>query len=195
MKYKFLLIPALVFGLFTVRPAFSFVQDCSEEACAIPSSSQFFLDDANDIPFIDDELSPIPTSGQFWPVDGIITGHYGKWRGGRHRGHVHAGVDIAAAIGTPILAPISGMVAFVGRKGGYGNTLIVDHGNGIATLYAHTSEILVSEGDEIKKGQLIAKVGNSGRSSGPHLHYEVRMEGAPVNPLAWTEKLQTKKSL
>ncbi|MBL7684871.1 MAG: M23 family metallopeptidase, partial [Deltaproteobacteria bacterium] len=115
MKYKFLLIPALVFGLFTVRPAFSFVQDCSEEACEIPSSSQFFLDDANDIPEIDD-LSPIATSGQFWPAEGIITGRYGKWRGGRHRGHVHAGVDIAAPVGTNIVAPISGTVAFVGRK-------------------------------------------------------------------------------
>ena len=194
MKLKGLLA-GLALVLLMAKPSFAFVSECYEEDCALPpaaSASQFLLDDLNTIPEID-EIAAIPTEGQFWPVQGVITGLFGKWRAGRHSGHYHAGVDIAAAVGTPILAPIDGTVAFVGRKGGYGRTLIIEHKDGIATLYGHTSEILVSEGQIIKKGQLVAKVGNSGHSTGPHLHYEVRMEGSPLSPLAWTAKLQNAK--
>ncbi len=195
MKLKGLLIGVGLFFLL-VKPAFAFVDSCEDEICDLPtaaSASQFLLDDLNSLPEVD-ELAAIPTEGQFWPVQGIITGHFGKWRGGRHSGHYHAGVDIAAPVGTNILAPIDGIVLFVGRKGGYGRTLIIEHQDGIATLYGHTSEIFVSEGQVVKKGQLIGKVGSSGHSTGPHLHYEVRMEGSPVNPLAWTAKLQTLKT-
>lgn len=195
MKAKQLLVAfGLVFLL--IKPSFAFVTECEEEECALPSAasaSEFLLDDLNSLPEIDD-LVAIPTEGQFWPTQGIITGHFGKWRGGRRSGHYHAGVDIAAPVGTHILAPMDGVVTFAGRKGGYGRTLIIDHGDGIATLYGHNSEIRVEEGQEVKKGQLISKVGSSGRSTGPHLHYEVRTEGHPVNPLAWTAKLQTLKS-
>lgn len=195
MKFKVILIGVgLILAL--VKPSFAFVSECEEEDCVIPSStsaSQFLVDDINSLPEIDD-LAALPTEGQFWPAQGIITGHFGKWRGGRrHSGHYHAGVDIAAPIGTSIVAPIDGTISFVGRKGGYGLTVIVEHGDGIATLYGHTSEVFVEEGQSVKKGQLISKVGSSGRSTGPHLHYEVRMEGSPVNPLAWTSKLQTAK--
>ncbi len=195
MKLKsFMIAVGLISAL--AKPSFAFVSDCYEESCTLPaasSASQFLLDDLNSLPDIDD-LAAIPTEGQFWPVQGIITGHFGKWRGRRHSGHYHAGVDIAAPVGTNIMSPIDGKVAFVGRKGGYGLTLIIEHGNGIATLYGHTSEVFVAEGQWVKKGQLISKVGSSGHSTGPHLHYEVRMEGSPVNPLAWTAKLQTSKS-
>ncbi len=190
------LVPLLVLGsLSTARVSSAAIQDCYEEACEIPSASasQFFLDDANDLEEIDD-LSPIATAGQFWPVEGIITGRFGKWRGGKHRGHYHVGVDIAAPYGSKILSPLDGTVAFVGHKGGYGLTVIVDHGEGISTLYAHNSEVMVSEGDNIKKGQLLSKIGLTGHSTGPHLHYEVRLEGKPVSPLAWTEKLQIQRS-
>lgn len=177
-----------------VKPAYAVLEECYEEDCEIPASaSQFFMDELNDLEEIDD-LAAIPTDGQFWPVEGIITGRFGKWRGGRHRGHVHVGVDIAAPYGTTVVAPLDGTVAFVGRKGGYGRTVIIDHGNGVSTLYAHSSEIMVEEGQVVKKGQALTKVGSSGRSTGPHLHYEVRMENHPVNPLAWTQKLQTQAS-
>lgn len=195
MKMKGLLVGiGLVFAL--VKPSFAMVNECYEEECALPSASSasaFLLDDLNSLPEIDD-LAAIATDGQFWPTQGIITGHFGKWRGGRHSGHYHAGVDIAAPVGTNIVAPIDGTVIFAGRKGGYGLTLIIDHGDGVATLYGHNSELLVEEGQVVKKGQQVSKVGSSGRSTGPHLHYEVRMEGYPVNPLAWTAKLQTLKS-
>lgn len=194
-KITFLVLVLALAGFFICKPAFALIEDCYEEACEIPSSSasQFFMDDVNDLPEIDEEMSPIPTAGQFWPVDGVITGRYGKWRGKRRHGHYHVGVDIAAPYGTTIIAPLDGTVAFVGRKGGYGLTLLIDHGDGVVTLYAHNSEVMVSEGDTIKKGQSLSKIGLSGRSTGPHLHYEVRVEGSPVNPLAWTEKLQSQR--
>jgi murein DD-endopeptidase MepM/ murein hydrolase activator NlpD len=200
MKVKFLIGALALSGFLLIKPAFAVVEECDQEDCDLPSASasasesQFFLEDANDLPEIDD-LAPVATSGQFWPVEGIITGHFGKWRGARHhRGHVHVGVDIAAPFGTTVVAPLDGTVAFVGHKNGYGLTLVIDHGDGVSTLYAHASDILVSEGDVIKKGQAVSKIGVSGHSTGPHLHYEVRMEGKPVNPLAWTEKLQTQRS-
>ncbi len=177
------------------RSSSAYIENCYEEACEIPkaSASQFFMDDVNGLDDID-SLSPIPIAGKFWPVEGIITGHYGKWRKGRHGGRVHVGVDIAAPTGTEIFAPLGGTVIFVGTKGGYGLTVIMDHGDGIATLYAHNSKVEVSEGDVLEKGDLISKVGSTGRSTGPHLHYEVRVDGFPVNPLAWTEKLQIERS-
>lgn len=163
------------------------------------SASQFFLDDANDLTSNFelerniDNLPEISVQGHFWPVNGVLTSHFGKWRGSRKRGRYHIGVDIAAPHGTPILAPLNGSVIYAGRKGGYGLTVILDHGNGLATLYGHNSKLEVKEGDQVRKGQIISRVGSTGHSTGPHLHYEVRLEGHPVNPLAWTKKLQTER--
>ncbi len=94
----------------------------------------------------------------------------------------HKGVDIAVAYGTDVKCTAAGMVIFSGVKGGYGNCVIVSHGNGLATLYGHLSQLLVAENDKVKVGQVIAKSGNSGRSTGPHLHYEVHKNNTPVNP-------------
>jgi murein DD-endopeptidase MepM/ murein hydrolase activator NlpD len=196
MKKKFLLGAFALLSFLVFKPAFAAIEECDQEECDIPpaSASNFFLEDANDLPEIDD-LAPVATSGQFWPVEGIITGRFGKWRGARrHAGHYHVGVDIAAPFGTTVVSPLDGTVAFVGRKGGYGLTVVIDHGDGVATLYAHSSGVLVSEGDTVKKGQPVSKIGLSGHSTGPHLHYEVRMEGKPVNPLAWTDRLQTQRT-
>jgi murein DD-endopeptidase MepM/ murein hydrolase activator NlpD len=196
MKMKLFIGALALASLLMMKPAHAAIEECDQEECDIPSASasNFFLEDANDLPEVDD-LTPIPTSGQFWPVEGIITGRFGKWRGARHHhGHYHVGVDIAAPFGTTVVAPMDGTVAFAGRKGGYGLTVVIDHGDGVATLYGHSSELMVSEGDTVKKGQAITKIGLSGHSTGPHLHYEVRMEGKPVNPLAWTERLQTQHS-
>lgn len=94
----------------------------------------------------------------------------------------HKGIDVAVAYGTDVFAAAKGKVIFAGVKGGYGNCVIVSHGNGLATLYAHLSDILVEANDEVKVQQVIAKSGNSGRSTGPHLHYEVHKNNTPVNP-------------
>lgn len=94
----------------------------------------------------------------------------------------HKGLDIAVAFGSDVVATAAGTVIFSGQKGGYGNCVIVSHGNGLATLYGHLSQLIAKVNDKIKVGQVIAKSGNSGRSTGPHLHYEVHKNNTPVNP-------------
>lgn len=122
----------------------------------------------------------IPT---VWPLRGWVTSDFG-WRrspisGGRQ---LHEGMDIASPYGTPVFASGDGVVTFAGRHGGLGNNIIVDHGYGLATVYGHNSQILVKEGDQVKRGTVIARVGSTGRSTGPHLHYEVLVNGIPVDP-------------
>ncbi|MCT4206046.1 M23 family metallopeptidase [Elizabethkingia anophelis] len=94
----------------------------------------------------------------------------------------HKGLDIAVPFGSDVRSAAQGTVIFAGQKGGYGNCVIVSHGNGLATLYGHLSSILVSPNQQIKVGEVIAKSGNTGRSTGPHLHYEVHKNNTPVNP-------------
>ncbi|MCL1664189.1 M23 family metallopeptidase [Elizabethkingia ursingii] len=94
----------------------------------------------------------------------------------------HKGLDIAVPFGSDVRSAAQGTVIFAGQKGGYGNCIIVSHGNGLATLYGHLSSVLVSPNQQIKVGEVIAKSGNSGRSTGPHLHYEVHKNNTPVNP-------------
>ena len=96
--------------------------------------------------------------------------------------HFHEGLDIANRKGTPVIAPANGLVVFTGRKGGFGNLIIIDHGHGVTTRYGHLAKIFVKVGQRVKRGEKIAEIGNTGRSTGPHLHYEVRLNGVPVNP-------------
>lgn len=143
----------------------------------------FFLMDVGDDTFGLDEAS-LP---QVKPCAGIITSGFGWRRFSRRskRGRMHKGLDIAAPIGTPIVAPADGRIAFVGRKHGYGKTVVIDHGGSVMTLFAHNSAILVKEGDVVVQGQEISQIGVTGRSTGPHLHYEVRIDGNPVNPIKY----------
>ena len=119
-------------------------------------------------------------AGFIWPVNGPVTSGYGmRW------GRLHEGIDIAAATGTQIWAAASGTVIYAGWLGGYGNLVVVDHGNGLATAYAHASAILVSVGQSVAQGETVALVGSTGNSSGPHLHFEVRVNGTAVDPLLY----------
>lgn len=126
-------------------------------------------------------------TGRFvFPANGNISSGFGN----RHHpvlgySRFHAGVDFAASQGTPIYAADSGRVIFSGWYGGYGQAVIIDHGGGISTLYAHASRLLVSEGQAVQQGQAIGAVGSTGLSTGPHLHFEVRQNGNPVNPVAY----------
>jgi murein DD-endopeptidase MepM/ murein hydrolase activator NlpD len=118
-------------------------------------------------------------SGLIWPVSGSVVSPFGmRW------GRLHAGIDIAAGYGTPIFASASGTVIFAGWMGGYGNFVIVDHGGGLSTGYAHQSSIAVGGGG-ISQGQVIGYVGCTGHCFGPHLHFEVRVNGSPVDPLGY----------
>jgi murein DD-endopeptidase MepM/ murein hydrolase activator NlpD len=98
---------------------------------------------------------------------------------------MHTGIDISAHSGTPIKAAAGGEVVFAGWWGGYGNVVIIDHGGGISTLYAHCSAIYVRKGQSVSQGEVIAAVGSTGLSTGPHLHFEVRKNGKPVDPLGY----------
>jgi murein DD-endopeptidase MepM/ murein hydrolase activator NlpD len=128
-------------------------------------------------------LASTPT---VWPVRGLITAGYGyrvsPFTGQRE---MHEGLDIAAPHGTPILATANGVVSFVGSLAAFGNVVFINHGHGFTTFYAHTSSIRVKEGQQVKRGQMVASVGTSGRTTGPHVHYEVQVNGATVNPLKY----------
>ena len=113
-----------------------------------------------------------------WPVDGKITSRYG-----RRSGRSHDGIDIAAPAGSPVRAASAGEVLFSAEKGGYGNLILVRHENGLITVYAHNQINLVRTGQRVKAGQTIAKIGQTGRATGPHLHFEVRRGVKPENPL------------
>lgn len=125
-------------------------------------------------------LAAAPT---LWPVQGRITGSFGEridpFSG---EGAFHRGVDISSEIGTRIIAPADGVVRFCDIMNGYGRTVMIDHGNGISTLYGHMSGFAVSVGQLVHRGDTVGYVGSSGRSTGPHLHYEVRIFNTPVNP-------------
>jgi murein DD-endopeptidase MepM/ murein hydrolase activator NlpD len=125
-------------------------------------------------------LAHTPTT---WPAQGWVTSSFGP-RDDPFSGErvMHLGTDIAAPKGARVRAPAGGLVLFVGDRGAYGQSIVIDHGRGLVTHYAHLSRILVMAGDRVKRGQHIGAVGNTGRSTGPHLHYEIREHGIPVHP-------------
>jgi murein DD-endopeptidase MepM/ murein hydrolase activator NlpD len=119
-------------------------------------------------------------SGLIWPVSGPVVSPFGmRW------GRMHEGIDIAAGSGTPIHAAASGTVITAGEVGGYGNLILIDHGGGLATAYAHQSSFAVGYGAHVSQGETIGYVGCTGHCFGPHLHFEVRVNGTPVDPLGY----------
>jgi murein DD-endopeptidase MepM/ murein hydrolase activator NlpD len=133
------------------------------------------------------QLSAIP-SGR--PSKGYITSGFGNradpFTGGQAH---HMGIDFNANVGDPVLAAAGGVVSFAGVKSGFGNVVEVDHGNGYSTLYGHNSRLVVRVGDIVRPGQELAKAGSTGRSTGPHVHFEVHINGRPVNPRPFLEKM------
>src|SRR5207253_10864954 len=118
--------------------------------------------------------------GFIWPVNGPVTSPFGmRW------GRMHTGIDIGVPYGTPIHAVAAGQVIYAGWMEGYGNLVFIDHGRGLSTGYAHQSTIAVSNGQAVTQGQVIGYVGCTGHCFGPHLHFEVRVNGTPVDPLGY----------
>ncbi len=130
--------------------------------------------------------SPIGTGQLAVPANGTLTSRFGsRW------GRQHDGIDMGAAVGTPIYAADNGTVVYSEyNNGGYGYMIQIDHGNGVVTCYSHCNELLVPAGTVVAKGDKIATVGNTGRSTGPHLHFEVRKDGTPVDPLSYLKNLK-----
>lgn len=152
-------------------------EDAAVQQIISNSSSKAEVDTAINNP------SSASLSGFQWPLEARVTSEFG------YRIHpvygtrrLHAGIDIAAPSGTPIFASNDGIVIFAGGRGGYGSTVIVDHGGGVTTLYAHQSKIGSSEGQLVARGDVVGFVGASGTATGNHLHFEVRVDGSPVNP-------------
>jgi murein DD-endopeptidase MepM/ murein hydrolase activator NlpD len=115
-----------------------------------------------------------------WPVSGPVTSGFGiRW------GRMHEGIDIAVAEGTPVRAAAAGTVIYAGWLGGYGNLVVVDHGNGLSTAYAHNSSLGVGVGQSVAAGEIVSYSGNTGNSTGPHVHFEVRVNGSAVDPLGY----------
>ncbi|MFQ5426373.1 MAG: murein hydrolase activator EnvC family protein [Gaiellales bacterium] len=123
---------------------------------------------------------PRPASGFIWPVNGVLTSGFGfRW------GRLHAGIDIGVGFGTPIAAAAAGVVIQAGWLGGYGNLVVVDHGRGLSTAYAHQQRIIVTVGQSVSQGQQLGEVGSTGFSTGAHLHFEVRVNGVARDPLGY----------
>ncbi len=133
--------------------------------------------------YFDDRETLLASTPSVWPARGWVTSDFGgrhdPYTGERRR---HDGIDIASSVGQPVYAPSDGTVVFAGLEGSYGKVLVIDHGFSVKTRYGHLSEIVVHLGDRVKRGTKVAAVGNTGRSTGPHLHYEVRVNGIPENP-------------
>lgn len=123
------------------------------------------------------------TTPSIWPARGDVSSPFGlRWNGS----DFHPGIDIANDMGTPIVATADGVVTTAGwNSGGYGNMVDIDHGNGIMTRYGHAMQVVVSAGQHVRRGQIIAYMGSTGFSTGPHVHYEVRVNGSPVNPVGY----------
>jgi murein DD-endopeptidase MepM/ murein hydrolase activator NlpD len=159
---------------------------------AVEASKQDYLDEVNSLLAVSAQLasriqssqsgSPVPvsSSGFIWPVSGPVTSGFG-WRWGR----MHEGIDIAVPSGTPVHASASGQVIYAGWLGGYGNLVVIDHGGGIATAYGHNTSIVAGTGSGVSQGQVVAYSGSTGHSTGPHLHFEVRVNGTPVDPMGY----------
>lgn len=132
-------------------------------------------------------LERIANTPSIMPTVGWLSSHFtsSRFHPVLHESRPHEGIDVSADMGTPIVAPASGRVRTVGYEAGYGNTFEIDHGNGIVTRFAHCSRIIVRAGQVVARGQLIATVGNTGLTIGPHLHYEVHVNGKPVDPLRY----------
>jgi murein DD-endopeptidase MepM/ murein hydrolase activator NlpD len=135
---------------------------------------------------LEEKRSVLASTPTIWPVKGLITAGYGyrqsPFTGARE---MHEGLDIAAPYGSPILATADGIVSFAGPLADFGNVVFVNHGHGFTTFYAHTSKIRVKEGQSVKRGDVVAYVGTTGRTTGPHVHYEVQVNGLTVNPMKY----------
>jgi murein DD-endopeptidase MepM/ murein hydrolase activator NlpD len=133
--------------------------------------------------YFDDQRSLLASTPSLWPTRGWVTSDFGvRLDPYSAERMMHRGLDIATPSGQAVFAPSDGTVVFTGTESGYGKVLVIDHGYGVKTRYGHLSEIFAKLGDRVKRGARVAAVGNTGRSTGPHLHYEVRVNGIPENP-------------
>lgn len=152
-----------------------------ETEMAVASISQEELSD-----FLKEQKSILACTPSICPTEGWYSSGFGyRISPFTNRREFHKGLDIGTRVGTPVIAPADGLVVFSGAEGNFGKMLAINHGYNLMTRYAHLHKFLVKKGQYVKRGQIIAEVGKTGRCTGPHLHYEVLVNGAPVNPLRY----------
>ncbi len=161
------------------------MRELQELASAISVGAEFQSNSLEELMIqLDDKRKRLTSMPSIWPARGWLTSRFGPrispFTGRRQH---HAGIDIAAASGADIVAPAAGRVVFVGRKGPLGKSVVLEHGFGVRTLYGHTKEIHVKIGQKLERGMVFASVGSTGRSTGPHVHYVVEVNGKSQNPL------------
>ena len=136
--------------------------------------------------YLEDQKVLLASTPSVWPTKGWLSSRFGyRISPFTERKEMHKGIDISSRLGTPVIAPADGVVISSGRNGSFGKMVSIRHGNGFLTKYAHLQKILVKKGQAVKRGEKIGLVGKTGRSTGPHLHYEVHLKGVPLNPLRY----------
>lgn len=169
----------------------SFVSDISELKGILDNMNQSSSSEVKeaDMTKVDGELKEyVASMPTIWPVNGRVSTNFGSDRDPfKNTTRFHSGIDIAADYGTDIKASGNGKVIFSGYKVAYGYVVFIDHGHDLVTVYGHASRLLVKEGQDVNKGDIIAKVGSSGRSTGPHLHFEVRINDTVVDPIKYLD--------
>jgi murein DD-endopeptidase MepM/ murein hydrolase activator NlpD len=152
-----------------------------ETEIAVTSRSQAELSK-----FLKEQKSILSCTPSIRPTDGWLSSGFGyRISPFTNQREFHKGLDMATRIGSPIIAPADGLIVFASREGNFGNMITINHGYNLKTRYGHLSKFLVKKGQHVKRGQIIGEVGNTGRCTGPHLHYEVLLNGVPVNPMRY----------
>jgi murein DD-endopeptidase MepM/ murein hydrolase activator NlpD len=182
---------------YNIKEKFGGPTDISSEGTLVPSFAESiedynYLRNANALNLRSKHARGFQSvaTPNLWPVEGRITGPYGMRTDplAGEGGEMHVGVDISVPSGTAVRAPADGIVQFAQMESGYGRMIIIDHGGGTTTRFAHLSKFYVTEGQDVRRGEKIGESGASGRVTAPHLHYEVRIGGVPRNPYWYLEK-------
>ena len=164
------------------EPSFESLQLEAEHLGEVASSQERSLAEVTDQ--LESKRAHLASTPAIWPTKGWLTSRFGsRISPFTNRKQLHAGIDIAGQRGTDVISPARGKVVYSGSRGPLGKSLIIDHGYGVRTLYGHGDDLYVKNGDHVERGQRIAALGSTGRSTGPHLHYVVEVEGKAVNPL------------
>lgn len=160
------------------------VREMHEQIKVLDQTSRAQYDEFEDLlKYLEDQQALLASTPSILPVPGRITSTFGYRKSPfNDLREFHKGLDISAPSGSPMVAPADGIVTFSGSKGCWGNLIVIDHGHGLVTQYAHAKKLLKKRGETVKRGDVIARVGSTGRSTGPHVHYEVHLNGIPVNP-------------
>ncbi len=172
------------------RQVLTTIEEVGGQLTGVSQAQNELINNADEISkYVKDQRELFRATPMDWPTRGRVTSGFGRRRDpfGGEKGFVHQGLDIANSVGTPVVATADGVVQIASWQGGYGRLVVIDHGRGFKTYYAHNSELLVKRGDRVQRGHVISKMGTSGHSTGYHLHYEVWQNGRVTDPMKFVK--------